>query len=273
MIGHLRELAIGLHHQRHTRGLHRDLHQIEVDLSEIGQLALGRLDHGLGRRPTVALVEIGIEGSGVHPDTDRHRTIAALRRHRLDVLGFADIARIETQTLHTGLERRQRHAVLVMDVGHDRHRGTRHDLRETLSGLRLIAGAANDVATRRREGVDLLEGALDVGGLGDRHRLNAHRRPTTDRHRPHQDLAGRATLSAPLGHIHDDSDRPINRPVSRCRGRAPTRTGTTTPSPPPSSTASTSRHRRDSGDHPARAPARRSPPGRDHRRGATAGTC
>jgi hypothetical protein len=88
--------------------------------------------------------------------------------------------------------------VLVVDVGDDRHGRARHDLRQPLGRLGFVAGATDDVAARRGQRVDLLERALDVGRLGDRHRLDADGRVTTDRHRTDHDLAGGSPLD---GHV------------------------------------------------------------------------
>jgi hypothetical protein len=71
----------------------------------------------------------------------------------------------------------------VVDVGHERHRRARHDAGEPLGRFDLVAGAADDVGPRCVEGVDLRQGAVDVGGLRDRHRLHGDRRATAHHHR------------------------------------------------------------------------------------------
>ena len=38
VVGGVGELPVGLDHQRHGRRLHRDLHVVEADLVEVGQL-------------------------------------------------------------------------------------------------------------------------------------------------------------------------------------------------------------------------------------------
>ena len=79
----------------------------------------------------------------------RPRSFASLR-DELDVLGLADVARVEAQRLHAGLHRRQRELVLEVDVGDDRHRRAGHDLRQPLGRRLLVARAAHDVGSRRR---------------------------------------------------------------------------------------------------------------------------
>ena len=149
----------------------------------------------------MALVEGGVEGTGVDADADRHRAVARFAGHRLDVLGLADVAGVEAQTLDAGFQRRQGHAVLMVDVGDHGHRRTGHDVGQPFGRLRLVARAAHDVAAGRRQGVDLLEGALDVGRLGDRHRLHGDRRATTHGHGADVDLLRQTALGA-VGDLH-----------------------------------------------------------------------
>ena len=125
-----------------------------------------------------------------------HAAVAGLGGDGLDVLGPADVAGVEAQAVHAGLHRGERHPVLVVDVGDDRDRRAGHDLGQALGRLGLVAGAAHDVAAGRGEGVDLLQRALDVGRLGDRHRLHRDRRAAADGDLADVDLAGRAPALA-----------------------------------------------------------------------------
>ena len=118
-------------------------------------------------------VERRVERTAVHANANRHLTVACFFGDGLNVLRFADVARVESQPMYAGLERSKSHFVLVVDVGDDRNRRTRHDLCETLGGLDLVAGATNDVAAGSRKCVDLLQRAFDVGGLRDGHGLHA----------------------------------------------------------------------------------------------------
>ncbi len=75
-----------------------------------------------------------------------------------------------------------------MDVGDDRHRRPRHDARQALGRLDLVARAPHDVGTGGVERVDLRQRSVDVGRLRDRHRLHRDRRVA-----PHRDRMGRVT--------------------------------------------------------------------------------
>ena len=48
--------------------------------------------------------------------------------------------------MHARLQSGQGELVLEVDVGNDRDRRARHDLRKSLCGLHLVARAAHDVA-------------------------------------------------------------------------------------------------------------------------------
>ena len=174
----------------HVGRLHRDLDVVEALLGEEAQLDLGRLDQGLGGGPAVLLVQPGVEGAGVDADADRDAPVLALAGDELDLLRLAEVAGVEPQAVDARLEGGQGHLHVEVDVGHDRHRAAGHDTGQALGGLPLVAGAAHDVGAGRLQGVDLGQGAVDVGGLGDGHRLHGDRGAAADRHRSDHDLAG-----------------------------------------------------------------------------------
>ena len=183
---------VGLDHRRDVGGLDGDLDVVEVDLLEVGELHAGRLDERLRGGAAVPLVEVGVQRAGVHADADRHAAVLRLAGDELDLLGLAQVARIEPEPLHAGLQRRERH--LVRGSGRRRRSGPGERgtiwARPSAASL-LVAGAAHDVGARAGEGVDLGEGALGVGGLGRRHRLDRDRGVAADRDLADHDLAGR----------------------------------------------------------------------------------
>ena len=215
-VGDLAELAVRLDHQRHVRRLHADLEVVEVDVMEVGdllQLALSTI--ASGRMPPHFSYRAGSSGAAIDADPDGDRTVLRLSGDGLDVLRLADVPRIETQAVHARLHRRERHPVLVMDVGDDRDRRPGHDLGEAFCRLLLVAGAADDVAAGRRQRVDLLQRSLDVGGLGDRHRLHRDRCIAADRDLADVELPG---LPAFVRHVGQcATDQRIGRTTSRYR--------------------------------------------------------
>ena len=136
---------VGVDHERHRRRLDRDLHVGEADLLEQGQLVGGAGHQRLGRGAAEALVEDGVEAAGVDADADRQPPVLGLPGHLLDVVGLADVARVEPQALHAGLDGGQGQPVLEMDVGDDRDGRAGHDPGQPLGRLLLVAGAAHDV--------------------------------------------------------------------------------------------------------------------------------
>ena len=131
-----------------------------------------------------------MQGSGVDPDADGHPAVLRLRGHLLDLDLLAEVAGVEPEALHAGLERGQGHLVVEVDVGDDRHRRAGHDPGQALGGRLLVAGAPHQVGTGGGQGVDLGEGGLGIGRLGGGHRLHGDRGATADRHVAHVDLAG-----------------------------------------------------------------------------------
>ncbi len=129
--------------------------------------------------------------------------------------------------MHPGFERLEGSSVLMMDVGHDRDRAAGNDLRQPDGSLGFVAGAADDVASGGGQRVDLLQGGLVVGRLGDRHRLHGDRRSTADRHVTDHDLTGLLTregdrsgvhgsrLSPPASSPRIGPDQPIGSMMSR----------------------------------------------------------
>ena len=97
------------------------------------------------------------------------------RLHRV-----GDVAGVEPQLRHAGLDRGQRHAVIEMDVGDDRDRRALHDVRQAGRVARILAGHAHDLAAFHRQAVDLLERLFVIGGVGRRHRLHRDRMIAAD---------------------------------------------------------------------------------------------
>src|SRR5579872_2475573 len=144
----------------------------------------------------------------------------------LDLGLLTEVAGVEPQSVHARLQGGERHFVVEVDVGHDRHRRAGHDVGEAFGGLLLVARAPHDVRPRRGEGVDLGERGLDVGRLRDGHGLHRDRRAATHGHAAHMDLPGETALGGGDGRTgHRSSLRPTGRGSSgggRCPGTART---------------------------------------------------
>ena len=137
-------------------------------------MAQRRRDHRLGRVAEL-LLEVARQRAHVDADADRR---AALERElhdfaRLHRIG--DVAGVEPQLRDAGFDRGERHAMIEMDVGDDRHGRARDDVRQAGRVARILTGHAHDLAARHRQPVDLLERLVVVGGVGRRHRLHGDR--------------------------------------------------------------------------------------------------
>jgi hypothetical protein len=206
VVGDRRELAVRLDHEGDVGRLDRDLDVVEADLGEEGQLVLRRLDEGLGGGPAVLLVEAGVERAGVDPDADGHAPVLALPGDQLDLLGLAEVARVEPEAVDAGLEGGEGHLDVEVDVGDDRDGAARHDLGEALGRFLLVARAADDVGAGALQGVDLRQRAFDVGGLGDCHRLDRDPGVTADGHLADHQLPGNPARVGAVGRCHRLSD-------------------------------------------------------------------
>ena len=151
-------------------------------------------DERLGGGAAELLVERRVEAAAVDADADRETPVLRLPGHGADVVGLADVPRVEPQAGHAGLHRRQRQLVLEVDVGDEGDGRAGHDPGQPLGRLLLVAGAADDVGAGARQGVDLGQGPVDVGRLRRRHRLDGDRRAAADGHGADVDLPCEATL-------------------------------------------------------------------------------
>jgi hypothetical protein len=111
--------------------------------------------------------------------------------HLLDLGFLAQVAGVEPEPVDAGLERGERHLVVKVDVGHDRHRRAGDDVGQTLGRRLLVARAADDVGAGRRQRIDLRQRAVDVRRLRRRHRLHGDGCAVADRHVADHDPPGR----------------------------------------------------------------------------------
>ena len=169
--------------------LHGDLEVVEAVLLEERCLPDRGLDERLRRRLAVLLHQPLVQGTGVHADADGNAGVGRLLRDLLDlIIELADVARVHAHRRTAGLDRLVDVLGLEVDVRDDRDLGLLRDRRERLSVLCRGAGHAHDVAAGRREFCDLLQSAVDVGGLRRRHGLDGDLMVGPDTHLADLDL-------------------------------------------------------------------------------------
>ena len=152
----LAQQAVRRDRVRHVRRLDRDLEVLEVEpLHQLDELDRG-LDQRLDRVLALELVQVLGQRAGVHPDA--HRRARRLRPvgHLGDLLGPADVARVQPDAVGAGVDRLQRQRVVEVDVGDDRDRRLAPDRLQRLHVLLARHRAAHDVAARVRDRADLL---------------------------------------------------------------------------------------------------------------------
>ncbi len=120
-----------------------------------------------------------------------------------------DVAGVHTDGRAAGLDGGEDVPGLEMDVGDDRDLALLRDGRERVGVLLPRAGDTDDVAARRREFGDLLQGGVDVVGLGGAHRLHGYREVAADSDSSDLELASLAAGCENGGRAfgHTQSDR------------------------------------------------------------------
>ena len=103
--------------------------------------------------------------------------------------------------MHSCLQRSERHLVLMMNVGDDRHWRARNNLSKPFGGFRIVARATDDVATSTSQRINLLQRAFNVGSFRNGHRLNADRRETAHRNLANMNLFGYAALECHVSSV------------------------------------------------------------------------
>ena len=190
MIEGLRGQPVRLDHERDVGRLHGDLDVVETDLIEVGELHPCGLDKRLRRGAAVLLVQAGMQRTGIHADADRDAAVTRLGGDKLDLLGLAQIPRVQPEPLNSGFEGSERHLVVEVHVGHDGHRRAGDDYSEAFGRLLLVARATHDVGPGRGKRVHLGEGPLGVGRLRHRHGLDRYRRAAANWNLSYLYLAG-----------------------------------------------------------------------------------
>ena len=121
---------------------------------------------------------------------DAHRDPGLLRGQHdlLDLVGPADVPRVDPHRGNPCLDRLERERGVEVDVRDDRDRRQPHDERKRSGVLVLRDGDADDLAARGRERGDLRGRRGDVVRLRQRHRLHDDGRTATDEHVTDADL-------------------------------------------------------------------------------------
>lgn len=145
------------------------------------------LDHRLRTRKSILVDQVFLEAARIDADPHRHPLVACLADDLLESLVAADISGIDPDLIDRGaaershgVQARQRHPVVVVDVGDQGDRDPVADQLGRFDVLFLGYGHAHDLTTRLLEPMDLVQRRLGVEGIGGCHRLHPDRLITTD---------------------------------------------------------------------------------------------
>ncbi len=167
-----------------------DLEIVESDVLEHARLLQRGGHERLGGRTAVLGVQLLVERARVHADAQGDPRIGGRLADRgAHFIEFADVARIDAHRGAARVDRLENVFALEVNVRDDRNRRFPHDFRQRVGILLLGHRHADDVAARRGEFRDLLQGGRHVGGARVGHGLHGDRRSTADRHRTDHDAA------------------------------------------------------------------------------------
>ena len=165
----------------------RDRGRLERDLEVLKRrrsIRLDELDGGgderLDRVRHLEVVQVLGQRAGVHADAQRRAGRPGAIGDLGDLLGPADVARVQADAVRARVDRLQRQRVVEVDVGDDRDRRLAHDRLERLDVLLPRDGAADDVRAGVRDPTDLIHRGLQVGRFGLGHRLDRDRSAPAD---------------------------------------------------------------------------------------------
>ena len=109
----------------------------------------------------------------IHADADGHLARLCLSHDHPHLLRVADVAGVQPQAIDALIQRLQRELVVEVDIRDDGDRDLALDGAERLRSLHVGHGAADNLATRLLQPVDLVNGRLHVARVRLRHGLNA----------------------------------------------------------------------------------------------------
>ena len=185
----LREQPVRGDRVRHVRRLDRDLEVVEAEpVHQLDVLERGRHER-LDRVLALQLVQVLGQRARVDADPHRHARRARLLDHLAGLLEAADVAGVDADAVRAGVDRLERQRVVEVDVGDHRDRRLLDDPRERAHVVVARNRAADEIAARVGDRVDLLHRRVEVGGLRLRHRLHGDGSPAADLHATDVNLA------------------------------------------------------------------------------------
>ena len=158
-------------------------------------MAEGGLHHSLGTDAPVLGQQGLLQRAAVDSDADGDPPPGAGLGHRLHVVGSPDVPWVDAHLVRPGGDGLQGQLVVKVDVHHYRDGAALFDLAHRLGGGHIGHRHPDNLAPRRRQSADLVEGGLHVVGAGVGHGLDGDRGAPSDGDPAHHDLLGHGKTS------------------------------------------------------------------------------
>ncbi len=174
--------------------LDRDLEIVEVVLFKEACLPDSALNERFSGRFAVFLEQPGVERSSVHTNAKTHaRIFRRLGNLAHPVVKLFDISGVHPHRGTPSIDGLEYVFGLEVNVGDDGNLALFRDDGQRVSIISCGNSNPNNVTPRGGQLGNLLQGAINVGGLGGRHRLDTDRVVASHHDFAHLDLAGLAT--------------------------------------------------------------------------------
>ena len=184
----LRQQLMRLHTRHHIRGFDADHNLIISAPLDHPNLVKSTLDQSLRRHAAVFFHQIPLQGTGIDTDADWYLMFLRTSHHGVQLLLAADIARIDPDFVRPILHCRDRHAIVKMNVGHQRNMNALFDLSDRFCRRLIRHRAPDDLAASLLQPENLRYRRFHVFRGRIRHRLNenpvsaANRTPSDSDH-------------------------------------------------------------------------------------------
>ena len=187
---------VGLNGQWHVAGLERNHDVIKVRFLQQLHVAQRAVHHALGSQPAVFGKNVLFQGTGVHPDADGHVVGLGAVRHPAHLVCPANVAGVDAHFVDAVLHGGDGQGVVKVNVRHQGHRAGVHQCANRPGARPVVHRHAHQVAPRRCQPLDLIQGGGHVPGVRVGHGLNGDRGPAADQYAACADLLGHSCGSS-----------------------------------------------------------------------------
>ena len=182
IIAHLVHQPVGRHGGGHVAGFQGNHDIVKARFLQQLHVIQGAVHHALGGKAAVLGQDVLFQGTGVDPDADGHMVHLGAVRHPAHLLRAADVAGVDAHFVNAVFHGGDGQRVVKMNVRHQRHRALIHQPPHRPGARPIVHRNAHQIAPRRRQLPDLLQGGGHVPGVRIGHGLNGNRRAAADQY-------------------------------------------------------------------------------------------